>query len=199
MEAVSPPAWHALAAGASSAVVSRLFTCEPPPPLLPCCQSEQLQQPAFVLPPIAGMRATAILSVDQQQQQHLQSSLRRCHVDRTAGRFPPSPADPPDTVKARLQVQGAGGAGVLYRGTLDAFAKIAAGEVRAEAAPLPGWHSASSCFRATAARSKEGGRAALPGARDCACMPPSAAAPRRLATHGTHGPVPTTTGPAGAP
>lgn len=39
-------------------------------------------------------------------------------------------ADPPDTVKARLQVQGAGGASVLYRGTLDAFAKIAAREVR---------------------------------------------------------------------
>ncbi|KAL4423639.1 hypothetical protein ABPG77_009226 [Micractinium sp. CCAP 211/92] len=35
---------------------------------------------------------------------------------------------PPDTVKARLQVQGSGGAGVLYRGTADAFAKIAARE-----------------------------------------------------------------------
>lgn len=45
-------------------------------------------------------------------------------------------ADPPDTVKARLQVQGAGGAGVLYRGTLDAFAKIAAREVRFCCGPL---------------------------------------------------------------
>lgn len=56
------------------------------------------------------------------------------------------PADPPDTVKARLQVQGSGGADVLYRGTADAFAKIAAREVgpaarRAAACPCvqPGY------------------------------------------------------------
>lgn len=52
-------------------------------------------------------------------------------------------ADPPDTVKARLQVQGSGGAGVLYRGTADAFAKIAAREVG------PGRHAAG-CLHARA-------------------------------------------------
>jgi hypothetical protein len=43
----------------------------------------------------------------------------------------PCPADPPDTVKSRLQVQGASGAGMVYSSTLDAFAKIGAREVRA--------------------------------------------------------------------
>lgn len=54
----------------------------------------------------------------------------QCCVIRQRAPIPTVSADPPDTVKARLQVQGAGGAGVLYQGTLDAFAKIAAREVR---------------------------------------------------------------------
>ena len=43
-------------------------------------------------------------------------------------------ADPPDTIKARLQVQGADGAAVMYRGTLHAFRRIAASE------GLPGFY-----------------------------------------------------------
>jgi hypothetical protein len=47
-------------------------------------------------------------------------------------------ADPPDTVKARLQVQGAGGTAMMYRSTLDAFAQMARREASV-AGLLLGW------------------------------------------------------------
>lgn len=123
-----PPVWHSLTAGGASAVVSRLVTC------------------AFL-----GTLPGAVTKMQSRYLTTLRSSLSTC-ASATLNHAPGprwllvftlnpsmpctlplwacSPvADPPDTVKARLQVQGSGGAGVLYRGTADAFAKIAAREV----------------------------------------------------------------------
>lgn len=100
-DAAAPP-WHATIAGGASAVVSRTFTCAWVEPLPP--------------PPLDCPAAAACWDPAG----HLRLAVpSNC-----------TPADPPDTVKARLQVQGSGGASMVYRGTADAFAKIAAREVR---------------------------------------------------------------------
>lgn len=112
------PAWHALAAGASSAVASRTFTCG-----LAGCRWRL----AGALPSAAGAAGCLLPSCGLFSRP---TAHPRCI---TSPIHPPAPpADPPDTVKARLQVQGAGGGQVLYRGTIDAFAKIAAREVGLE-------------------------------------------------------------------
>lgn len=101
------PFWHGMVAGGSSGVISRLFTCAP--------FAREHQHSAASLSQCARASAPQI--------------ERLCVCIFNALWFdPPHPlllvADPPDTVKSRLQVQGASGSAVQYAGTLDAFTKV---------------------------------------------------------------------------